>query len=108
MESSPQAHKARYKNYLHELRESGTSSSQVKSSRTHHTIDYGSLLSSSEDAERFKYDLKKKEEVTSRREQYVANLGSRNLEKYMEEKKKLDEDYLESVKAKMAIINKFQ
>jgi hypothetical protein len=35
-------------------------------------------------------------------------LGSRNLDKYMEEKKKLDEDYLESVKAKMAIINKFQ
>lgn len=83
-----------YKNYLREIDVS-------KSAR--HSIDYSSL----DDAQYTTFEIKKKEESALRREHYLNNIRSMDMDTYMSEKKKLDEDFLESAKAKMAILHKY-
>ena len=51
--------------------------------------------------------MKKLESDATRREQYLTHLGSYNMESFMDQKKQLDNDYLESARAKMAILNKY-
>ena len=48
-----------------------------------------------------------KEQQARRREVYLKS-GSLDVKRTLEESKKLDDDYLESVRAKMAMLNKLE
>lgn len=54
-----------------------------------HSIDYSSLAE--KDGEKLKFNLKKLESDAVRREQYLTHLGSYDMDKYMTEKKRLDD-----------------
>ena len=82
-----------YRNYLKDL----------EKSEVRHSIDYSSL----NDVEYATFEIRKREKNALRREQYLNNIRSMEMENYMSERKKIDEDYLESAKAKIAILNKY-
>ena len=72
LEMTPQPHSVRYKNYLKDLRDSGTSVATARPK--YQSIDYSSLAE--KDAERTKFDALQKEASALRREQYLSNLKS--------------------------------
>ena len=88
--------KPNYKDYLQELR-------QITKDRRY-SIDFYEKMAE-DDIKGTKKKAQDYESKAKRRQLYLKG-GSLNIEKTIEEKKKIDEEYLSAVKAKIAILNK--
>lgn len=98
MESKP-AHK--YKNYLQEVKQSKISNGQEN------TIDYEQIVLTKDD-HWVRMEALKKEEQAKKKQQYLNSaMESIDIHSHMKGKSMVEQNYIQSVKAKMALLKKY-